>query len=99
MNEDNIKPYRFGNSDDTATIQREREIQSKGGKASGESKRERKRLRVLLEEALDGTTAYNGEELSRREITAIELAEQMTVGNLKAIEIGVKLGCAIWVSW
>ena len=69
-----------------AKIQREREIQSKGGKASGESKRERKRLRILLEEALDSTTNKDGEELSRREITAIELAEQMSAGNLKAIE-------------
>ena len=74
-----------------AKIQREREIQSKGGKASGESKRERKRLRILLEEALDSTTNKDGEELSRREITAIELAEQMSAGNLKAIEIGAKL--------
>ena len=40
---------------------------------------------------MDGTTAYNGEELSRREATAIELAKQMAVGNLKAIEVGAKL--------
>ena len=92
MNDENIRPYRFGNSHDTATIQREREIQAMGGKASGESTRERKRLRALLEQALDGTIAHkDGGELSRREVTAIELADKMATGALKAIEIGAKL--------
>jgi hypothetical protein len=45
-----------------------------------------------LEQALDGAIPHkDGGELSRREITAIELADKMASGDLKAIEVGAKL--------
>lgn len=91
MNEDNIKPHRFSRKT-AARKPREREIQRAGGKARQQQVQERKRMKDLMDDALE-TAVENckGEKLTRRELAALRLATRMASGDLKAIELGLNI--------
>ena len=73
----NLTPF------NTMDAKKKKEIQSKGGKASGESKRKRKAFREALLEALKG-------EIDNKMIQDIGIEALMTkfmAGDLKAFEL------------
>lgn len=91
MKEDNIRQHRFkrGNA---ADLQRDRAIQSAGGKARAAKIRERKQMKELLALALEEVvTNPEGEKASKKEVAAIQIANAMARGNLRATELGLKI--------
>jgi hypothetical protein len=76
-NIENLKPF------DTLTVEEQRELASKGGKASVEARREKKLLKELLEEALLKET----ETGNRYVDITVALIEQAEKGNVKAFEV------------
>ena len=87
MNEDNLIPL------DKRTTSEQREIAKKGGKASGKSRLEKRTFRRLMEIALSAKMKYEatGEELTRKEVAAMKIAEQCSDGDLKAIQLAADL--------
>lgn len=65
------------------------EEQSAGGRASGEARRKRKAMRELLEMALEKKCVRG--DITNKEEAAAQLAKKMAEGDLKAIEVGLKL--------
>lgn len=91
MNDENIMPHRFGKGS-AATAQRDREIQSAGGRARGRQLRERKRMKELLALALEEIVENkNGQKATKKEVAAIQIANAMAKGNLRATELGLKI--------
>ena len=81
-NEQNLNP--FG----TLTEDEQREISSKGGKASGEARRKKKLLRECLEILLEKEiTDKSGNTMTGAEAMATKVFQQALKGDLKAFEI------------
>ena len=87
MNDSNLKPL------NTRPAKERKEIASKGGKASAAAKQQRKDFCKLLSLALDTNTAdeIEGETMTLKQKSAIVLARKMADGDLKAIELGIKI--------
>lgn len=85
-NEQNLRPF------DTLTEKEQREIRSKGGKASGEARKQRADLRKALETLLEGKTP-NG--TTYQEDVALGLLQNAINGkkggNPKAFEVIAKM--------
>lgn len=92
MNDENIKGYGF----DERTVEEQREIARKGGKASGAARRRKADLRRMAQDILDGTyTDKNG-----KPFTGAELIQNGLLANLgnpnsknwgKAMDIFIQL--------
>lgn len=81
MNEQNLKP--FGER----TEKEQREIQKKGGKASGEARRKKRDLRLALEALLEKEfKGKGGVSRTGTEVITAKLFEQAAKGNVKAFE-------------
>ena len=81
-NEQNLNP--FG----TLTEDEQREISSKGGKASGEARRKKKLLRECLEILLEKEmTDKKGETMTGAEALSAKLFKEAMKGNVKAFEV------------
>lgn len=81
-NEQNLKPF------DQLTEKEQREIRSKGGKASGEARRARKTLReellaLLSQEMKD----ENGNPVNTQVAMSVSLIKEAIDGNTKAFEL------------
>ena len=86
-NASNIEQYQFTSDQDR---QAAAENGRKGGIASGEAKREKKRLKAILTEVLDGEVrTKDGQTMTHGEIivrnTLRRAAEKGSVGDLKTI--------------
>lgn len=84
------------------TTEEQRKIAEKGGKASGEARRQKKTMREWLEIAMqaamkndDGQPIMSPDdpnrELTRKECAMLKLAAKAAKGDLKAIELSAKL--------
>ena len=82
-NEQNLIPL------NKKTKDKQREIAKMGGIASGEARRKKRQMRELLEMAL-GKKCVKGDNTNKEE-SAAQLAKKMAEGDLKAIEVGLKL--------
>ena len=81
MNEQNLKPL------GERTKEEQREIQQKGGVASGEARRRKKDLRLALEMLLEKDYPDKaGNTFSGAEAISVKLFEQAMKGNVKAYE-------------
>ena len=78
MNDGNLIPL------NRRTKEERREIATQGGIASGESRRERKRLREYLEAALVLDTDYRGEAMSNAEAVTAALIRKAKRGDVRA---------------
>lgn len=87
MNKENLIPMSRRSKSEA------REMGRRGGKASGRSRREKRAFRELIALALATTVKddQSGEELSRKELSAIRLAESCSNGDLKAIALAAEL--------
>ncbi len=70
-----------------------REIQSKGGKARQEQRKEQKSFRDLLQACLDleQKNAQTGETKTLKDLGMLRLANQVSQGNLKAIKLAAEI--------
>ena len=82
-NEDNLIPTNRRSKDEA------RELGRKGGIASGEARREKRAMRELLEIALAAKRVRG--DITNKEESAAQLAKKMAEGDLKAIEVGLKV--------
>lgn len=75
------------------TEDEQRAIASKGGKASGRSRREKRTYRQILEERLSGkiTNTKTNEVVSRKDAMGCTLIEKGLKGDLRAIELILKI--------
>jgi hypothetical protein len=81
-NEQNLKPF------DQRTEKEQREIRSKGGKASGEARRARKTLREeLLALLSQDIKTKNGESMNTQVAMSSSLIKEALKGNTKAFEL------------
>ena len=86
MNNQNLISLKDRNQQEKSDIAR------KGGLASGKAKRERKTFYRWLSIALDEIVEdENGNKVSRKQLAAIMLAKKISEGDLKAIELGLKV--------
>lgn len=83
MNEQNLKSF------SERTEKEQREIQQKGGKASGEARRQKRDLRRALEALLDKNMGRNkdGEDVSGAEALALKQFEKALKGDTRAFEV------------
>lgn len=82
-NEENLIPTNRRSKEEA------RELGRKGGIASGEARREKRAMRELLEIALAAKCARG--DITNKEESAAQLAKKMAEGDLKAIEVGLKV--------
>lgn len=93
---ENLVPFTQRSEDEV------RELNKKGGKASGEARRQKKTMREWLEIAMqaamkndDGAPIMSPDdptrELTRKECAMLKLAAKAAKGDLKAIELSAKL--------
>lgn len=82
-NEENLIPF------NQRTEEEQRAIATMGGIKSGERRREKRAMRELLEIALS-TKCVRG-DVSNKEEAAAQLAKKMAEGDLRAIEVGLKV--------
>lgn len=69
-----------------------RKICSNGGKASGKARRDKRKLKDLLELAMSQkVTNQKGESETKKAVAMIRLADKCISGDLKAIELAAKL--------
>lgn len=92
MNDDNIKGYGF----DERTVEEQREIARKGGKASGVARRRKADLRRMAQEILDGRyTDKNGKPFSGADLIQNGLMQNLSNPNSrnwgKAMDIFIQL--------
>lgn len=80
MNEQNLKGHGFHE----LTANEQREIASKGGIASGKSRREMKVLREHLNQILDEEIEFDGEIVSKKHVIAIKAVEQILKEDISA---------------
>ena len=78
MNDENLIPL------NRRTKSERREIATQGGKASGQSRRERKAIRQALEEALAMPCEVDGMELTNVEAIAASMVNEAKGGNVRA---------------
>lgn len=69
------------------TAEELRQITSKGGKNSGEARREKRALRDTLQELLSLDYDVDGTKMDGSEATSIALIKQALKGNVKAYEV------------
>ncbi len=69
------------------TAEELRQITSKGGKNSGEARREKRALRDTLQELLSLDYDVDGTKMGGSEATSIALIKQALKGNVKAYEV------------
>lgn len=80
-NEKNLKPL------NKRTKSEQREIQTKGGKASGEARRKRKQVQKDLEAALSCNVVYNGDMVSAQEaLISSVIAKGIRNGDYRTLE-------------
>ena len=78
-NEENLKPF------SERTESEQREIRSKGGKKSGEVRRQKKLLKDYLQEVLDDKKIkIDGKEVDGATAITLKLVQQAMKGNVKA---------------
>lgn len=78
-NEENLKPF------SERTESEQREIRSKGGKRSGEVRRQKKLLKDYLQEVLDDKKIkIDGKEVDGAMAITLKLVQQAMKGNVKA---------------
>lgn len=93
---ENLVPFTQRSEDEV------RELNKKGGIASGEARRQKKTMREWLEIAMQAAMKDNGgqpimspddptRELTRKECAMLKLAAKAAKGDLKAIELSAKL--------
>lgn len=83
-NDDNLKGHGFNE----ITAERQREIAKKGGKASAETRKKRKDIRLAIESLLEREyKGKGGESLSGAEAIAIKQMEKALRGDTKAFEV------------
>lgn len=82
-NEENLIPF------NQRTEEEQRAIATMGGIASGKARREQRAMRELLEIALSAKCVKG--DASNKEEAAAQLAKKMAEGDLKAIEVGLKV--------
>lgn len=82
-NEENLIPTNRRSKEEA------RELGRKGGIASGKARREQRAMRELLEIALSAKCVKG--DASNKEEAAAQLAKKMAEGDLKAIEVGLKV--------
>lgn len=81
-NNENLKPF------DTLTEKEQREIRSKGGKASGEARRAKKTMKEMLDYLLEKEiNNKQGEKVNTQEAITLALLKQALNGNVKAYEV------------
>lgn len=69
-----------------------RKICSNGGKASGKARRDKRKLKDLLELAMSAkVTNSKGDSETKKAVAMIKLADKCISGDLKAIELAAKL--------
>lgn len=87
MNDKNLIPF------SQRTESEQREIRSKGGKASVKARRAKKTFRELLEMSLtmEAKNSQTGEVRTIKDLGMMELAKQVRQGNLKAIKLAAQL--------
>lgn len=87
MNEENLIPNKNRTPDER------RELAQKAGIASGEARREQRKLKELIDIAMakELKNKETGESATRKEITAIQLANKCVNGDLKAIKLVAQL--------
>lgn len=87
MNDQNLIPF------DKRTESEQREIRSKGGKASVKKRRVLKTFRELLEVSLsvESTNKATGEVRTLKDIGMLALANKVKAGDLKAIKLAAEL--------
>lgn len=82
MNEQNLKPFT------QMTESEQREIASKGGKASAEARKKRKLMREVMQDCLDETiTLKNGEEITARYALAKKHLQKGIAGDAKSAKL------------
>lgn len=82
MNEQNLKPFT------QMTESEQREIASKGGKASAEARKRRKLMREVMQDCLDETiTLKNGEEITARYALAKKHLQKGIAGDAKSAKL------------
>lgn len=80
-NEENLKPF------DKLTVEEQRKICSKGGKKSGEVRRERKKFREMFKILLaEDITDKKGNKKNTQEAICIAQIREALKGNTKAFE-------------
>lgn len=84
---DNKKIIPKGKPFNERTAEELRQITSKGGKNSGEARREKKALRDTLQELLSLDYDVDGTKMDGSEATSIALIKQALKGNVKAYEV------------
>lgn len=86
-NPQNLKPL------NQRTKEEQRKIQSMGGKASGEARRERSTVKQILLSYLDESIVNKktGKKHTLKEASVLKLLEQIQNGSLKAIELMLKI--------
>ena len=78
---ENLKPF----NSDKLTVDEQREIQVKGGKASGDSRRKTKQMKEMLEYLLEReVVGKNGEKITTLEQINVALVNQAKLGDVKA---------------
>lgn len=82
-NEENLIPF------NQRTEEEQRAIATMGGIKSGERRREKRAMRELLEIALSKKCVKG--DASNKEEAAAQLAKKMAEGDLRAIEVGLKV--------
>ena len=93
---ENLVPFNQRSEDEV------RELNKKGGIASGEARRQKKTMREWLEIAMQAAMKDDGgqpimspddpnRELTRKECAMLKLAAKAAKGDLKAIELSAKL--------
>ena len=80
MNEQNLKGHGFHE----LTANEQREIASKGGIASGKSRREMKMIKEHLNQILDEEIEYDGEIVSKKHVIAVKAVEQILKDDISA---------------
>lgn len=69
-----------------------REDSAAGGRKSAEVKREKRRMRELINMAFSNLVKdENGDEVSRKVLAAINLVKRASEGDLRAIELALKV--------
>lgn len=82
-NEENLIPTNRRSKEEA------RELGRKGGIRSGEARRKKRAMRELLEMALEKKCVKG--DITNKEESAAQLAKKMAEGDLKAIEVGLKV--------
>lgn len=84
---DKIKYMPKGKPFDELTADEQRTIAQKGGKASGDARREKRALRDMLQKLLSSDFDIDGQKLNGAEAASVALIKQALAGNVRAFEV------------